>query len=66
MNFTETATEMHAEAGEREALMREKNEAREAMDEARGNDGVRPFMDEAESLESRESRWAHWILTGGE
>ena len=56
MQFSHEANEMHAGAAEfnaqREALAElaareemDKREVAEAMAEARGNDGVRPFMD---------------------
>ena len=54
---------MSADAAREQA----REEGAEAMREARGNDGVGIFpRAEYGSLESRESAWAHYILTGGE
>lgn len=57
MTFSETATEMHAGACDYETareifadLAREEADAREAMDEARGNDGVSVGWDESDWL----------------
>jgi hypothetical protein len=76
IEFTEAAEEMHAEAAELEAYWNGideilaaqiREDAAEAMAEARGNDGIRPVpAHEYGSLESRENAWAHAVLTGGE
>lgn len=80
MSNSFTQTENHenlaADAGQWEAEQamladaaweQAREEGAEAMREARGNDGVGIFpRAEYGSLESRESAWAHYILTGGE
>ena len=80
MNFSTAAEEMHAGAFDYEQARRferefaeiyegecKRDEEREAMEEARGNDGVtRPFPPAYGSLDSQDAAFAHYVLTGGE
>ena len=70
MQFSETAEEMHANAGEFdsraefEAMMRN-DFLREIEKDFDREIGIVP-PSEYGSLESRENAWAHAVLTGGE